>query len=518
MKSKRIRSICVGLSTIVLFTSLVGCSGKKAETSNNAKRTQLKVEIFDRGGSKPGQQPIDNNDTTRYIQKNFGDKNNIDMKFVTVPRDKEVDQLNILMASGDAPDIIYTYDTDVFYKYAKQGGLTDLSELLPKYGPNLVKYLGKDVVNYGKVGGKQFSIPSKRILVGNQSSVIRKDWLDKVGLPVPKTTQEFYTALKTFKEKDPGKVGDKIVPYVIDQFGYQMLADTFITKMTKEESYVYDTGANRPNPLRPGAIEGYRYLNKLFNENLISLNFVLDKDGTIAKQNLVNGDDGSFTTNNGGGMDMLDQLKTSVPAAQYVAMDAFKNYEGKTVKGLNTPIGYNIMIPKNSKVAPEAIKYLDWMTQPKVMLYLQNGIENIDYKMKDGIPSAIINKDITKLTYGGGNRNDWSLIANGKDLGNKDKDIKAMANSFPGYEKLFIDEYKDSITDGVAGIKFDNPILADGTYGTALNQKWTDMVVKMISCKPADLDKTFSQAKQVYLANGGQQIMDERKTAYQAMK
>ncbi|MBE0344335.1 extracellular solute-binding protein, partial [Paenibacillus sp. 28ISP30-2] len=149
----------------------------------------------------------------RYAKENLGKPNNIDLSYVPVQRSEEVTKLNVLMASGgDVPDIVFTYDSGTFERYAEQGGLTDLTPLLNEYGPNLKKFLGEDTLSYGQVEGKQFAIPGKRTILGKYSSFIRQDWLDTLKMPVPKTTDELYNTLKAFKEKDPGKTGGKVVP------------------------------------------------------------------------------------------------------------------------------------------------------------------------------------------------------------------------------------------------------------------------------------------------------------------
>lgn len=47
----------------------------------------------------------------------------------------------------------------------------------------------------------------------------------------------------------------------------------------------------------PGVKEGFRYLNKLYNEGLISPDFALDKDGTQKDADIVNGVAGAFRYN-----------------------------------------------------------------------------------------------------------------------------------------------------------------------------------------------------------------------------
>ncbi|WFR65634.1 extracellular solute-binding protein [Paenibacillus amylolyticus] len=78
----------------------------------------------------------------------------MDVQFVPVPRSEEVQKLNVLMASGsEVPDIVFTYDSGTFNRYAEQGGLTELTDLINQSGPNLKKFLGDETLAYGQYDG-----------------------------------------------------------------------------------------------------------------------------------------------------------------------------------------------------------------------------------------------------------------------------------------------------------------------------------------------------------------------------
>lgn len=156
--------------------------------------------------------------------------------------------------------------------------MTELGDLINQHGPNLKKYLGDKLLSYGNFEGKQYTIPAKRIIIASSTPIIRKDWLDKLGMKPPATTDEFYTVLKAFKEKDPGNTGGKVIPYGIRyNNNLDPLVRTFWKKMTEEDYY------SLPDLMKPGNKEGYKYLNKLYNEGLISPDFALDKDGKSFK-------------------------------------------------------------------------------------------------------------------------------------------------------------------------------------------------------------------------------------------
>src|SRR5690606_22141172 len=113
------------------FALIVGCSSNSTGTGNNnsegskstttpssnqdsnknesKERVKLRVEVFDRGNAPEGL-TVTNNLMTEYVQKNFGDPNNIDIEYVAIPRSEEINSLNVQMAAGTAPDLIFTYN------------------------------------------------------------------------------------------------------------------------------------------------------------------------------------------------------------------------------------------------------------------------------------------------------------------------------------------------------------------------------------------------------------------------
>lgn len=173
---------------------------------------------------------MNNNTWTRYINENFGKPNNAVVKFVPVPRSQEIDKLNVLMAAGEAPDISFTYDSATVSRYAKVNGIIQLDDLLAKHGKELTNYLGKTVLSYGLFGGKQMAIPAKRTSLAWNGMFIRKDWLDKVGMPIPTTRDELYNTLIAFRDKNPGGV-DRVIPWGLAATGmnynYGNLGESF---------------------------------------------------------------------------------------------------------------------------------------------------------------------------------------------------------------------------------------------------------------------------------------------------
>ncbi|WP_019908571.1 extracellular solute-binding protein [Paenibacillus sp. HW567] len=519
------RKMALGLSAVLVSSVLLSaCSSENSSASNGGNSGQagsLKIEIFDRGNAPAGQTAA-NNFLTNYVKENFGKANNIDVEFVPIPRSEEVTKLNVLMASGtDIPDIVFTYDSGTFNKYAEQGGLTDLTSLLDEHGQNLKSFLGEDTLKYGQYGGVQYAIPAKRSTVGKYASFIRQDWLDKLGLPVPATTDELYNTLKAFKEKDPGETGGKVIPLgmTIAPGQYESLIWSFIKPVTDQERFELTQNlSSRDYPvLLPGFKDGVQYLNKLYNEGLISKDFALDENKETITQNIGSGIVGAFSDDNDaifypdGTYDVLSQNK---PDAVLTAIDPYTNSEGKHAKPVSAPNGMYIMIPKSSRHAVEAIKYLNWMASDDHLLYIQNGIEGEHYTLEDGVPVSIPDMSVesaNKLVGGG----DIGIIANGRIFESQEKNDKAFVKSFRAkYQDIIAKSLAISNTDAIEPVFTKRPIEAESKYGTTLSEKAKQLIVKSTMVSPDQFDATYESMLKDYMSNGGQAILDERKAAY----
>jgi putative aldouronate transport system substrate-binding protein len=253
---------------------------------------------------------------------------------------------------------------------------------------------------------------------------------------------------------------------------------------------------------------------------LINPDFALDKDGKSFERDVSNGLVGAFTAlaahpnlmANGA---VFDALKKNVPGAEYVAMDPFTNEEGKHPKAIYDPIGMFIMVPKSSKHAAEAVKYLDWMSKPDVLFALTNGIEGQHYTLENGFPKAITTDEAKKTFY---NNVDIALVINGKDFGSQDKNIEAVSLGFPAYKDLAKQTILNALKDGYTQPRLDRPIDAELKYSGTLKDKSQEVVVKSILAKPGDFSKTYDSLIAEYLKQGGQAIADERRAAYKEMK
>ncbi|NMO97623.1 extracellular solute-binding protein [Paenibacillus lemnae] len=493
----------------------------KKDSGNNKDRVTLKVEVFDRGNSPEGV-TVTNNEMTKYVQENFGDPNNIDVEFVAIPRSEEINNLNVLMAAGTAPDVIFTYNQGAAYSWAKQGGLTDLASAIDEHGPQLKEYL-KDSLQYGVFDGSQFAVVARRVHLQKYSSIIRQDWLDQLNMPVPTTTEETYETLKAFKDNKLG--GDRTIPFAfaLAPDSYEPVIWSFIKEQSDEARYLRSvTIGSREYPiLMDGHKEGVQFLNKLYNEGLLDPDFALDKDKKKKTENFVNGHSGLFTfdtgTAFGGESSTVAMLEKNVPDASVVPLLPFTDFEGKSRQPAYTPAGMYIMVPSFSERSAEAIKYLNWMAQDEVIQFMAFGEEGVHFDMVDGFPVGKDGDVGAKLLYNSG---DMLIVTNGIDFGSAEKNREYMARMVQEKHREMAKQSmefsdKDAVQQPIA---FDKPLDSEAKYSVVMLEKYEELLVKSIMSSEANFDKTYDAAIKDFMDTAGNEVFAERKAAYEAMK
>lgn len=132
--------------------------------------------------------------------------------WTTIPGEGAAEKINLMLSSGDElPDVFWNLGDgksgNVVCQYEDQDVFYPTNELIDNYMPNLKKVLD-DNPNYraeitapsGNIYGFPYIEEMLSCVLSPGPMVINKVWLDKLGLEVPETTEEFAECLKAFKE------------------------------------------------------------------------------------------------------------------------------------------------------------------------------------------------------------------------------------------------------------------------------------------------------------------------------
>lgn len=235
--------------------------------------------------------------------------------------------------------------------------------------------------------GKLYAIPTRTIPFAASSLYIREDWLDKVGMKAPTTLDELVAVLKAFKDKDPGGNGDKNIPLTIR--GDASFIDNIVGAFGMPGFWNNVNGKLTPRAMDPAYKEYVTFMADLFKQGLLDKEFGANKDAT-AKEKFTSGRAGMMMLNWSDVPTIADALTKSVPTAKAAFIPTIKGKDGKI--GLNATAGFDRItyIPKSSKHAEDAIKWMNAKLEKDTFKTMAIGEENKHYTFKDGAYTPIL--------------------------------------------------------------------------------------------------------------------------------
>ena len=310
----------------------------------------------------------------------------------------EKEAYNLMIASGDLPDIIRSSSGTDLETLGLDGGSIALEELVEEHAPNIKAYWKKNP-DHKRIAtaydGHSYFIPYYTPK-GVPGSVffVRQDWLDKLGLPQPVTVTDYYNTLKAFRTQDPngnGKMDE--VPFfarfktVIGKL--DILFAFFQLKMgwqVTEQKISYD-------PILPEFKDAMRELSKWYKEGLIDPEF-FTRDTATARDYMFGNNIGGMTEDWASTASYIDTLKDTVPGFNLsIILPPMVNGTRETLRP-RTPCFGGWAISSMAKDPVGVIKYMDfWYSEEGNRLW-NYGIENDQYTMVNG--KAIFTDKILK--------------------------------------------------------------------------------------------------------------------------
>ena len=268
-----------------------------------------------------------------------------------------------------------------------------------------------------------------------------------------------------------------------------------------------------------------KYMNQLYNDGLISPEWYLDKDGNQKQADFVSGKAGVFGFYLSQNPPVLQTLLQNCPDAKVAVLDAGAGYpEGTKPAGrADWPFGMVSGISVDCEHPEAVLMYFEWLAQDENLFVMQNGIENVTYKVEDEIPVLI--DDYTgeeRLNYNS-NKDMWCLVTEGKDYGSDEKNLAVQKKTYApaGFEDLIqqsYDGYQKTKEYKYTDFLFDRAIDSLSQYAETLKSKWEVIQVDLINCKPEEFDAKYEAACKEYLDAGYQAVLDEKEQAYADMK
>ncbi len=219
----------------------------------------------------------------------YEDKTGITIDMIIPASGTEQEAFNLLFTSGDLPDIIYTNTASYTYVNGMDAAIEDgfvvnLMDYLD-LAPNYVSWLNSldgvenDVLtDTGKMYGFWGFWENMEEGYADQSLAIRQDFLDKVGMDVPTTYDEWETVLTAFKDQ----LGIE-APFYTSKYGIdngEFMAGYGIAP------YFYQVdGEVKYGPLEDGYYDYLTMMHDWYEKGLLDPDFATRQSGGITADN-----------------------------------------------------------------------------------------------------------------------------------------------------------------------------------------------------------------------------------------
>jgi putative aldouronate transport system substrate-binding protein len=307
-------------------------------------------------------------------------------------------KINAAAAANVLPDI-FRVTREVLVKIQPLGVVAQVDDLYPLMPIRTQKYHGPDSRAFTTINGKSYGLALPGQPPNNEGVLIRKDWLDKLKLPVPVTTEEYFNVMKAFTLNDPDGNGRQ------DTFGYGAFIeinevseglgrrlDPFMGAFGVAGTWNLTKAKAGLNVRKPEYYEALAYIKSIIDAKIIDPNWTsYKKDDYRAawKQ-------GRFGImreqwNAYGSVSNYLPFDQNFPQGEWIVIDPPKGpKEDLSVGACSQPYLIHSVSTKAMQAGkgPVIAKLLEWMSSDEGYYLLTYGEEGVNYLLdKDGLPT-----------------------------------------------------------------------------------------------------------------------------------
>ena len=409
LKSLR-RVLSVALAALMIVTLFGACAkdnakapGETGTAEPNGNKTGTKtIHIMGPESSNPYVKfaERDRYNSWKEFEKLFQEKG-LTPEFEIVATDQYQTTLQTRMAAGvDLPDFLNVsqLDDSTILNYVDMGTILPVNKIIDEHSDGTAKEFfstdGKgarsNVLNTAEDGNvywiSQIQATTYDDKPGstNMGISVRKDWLDKLKLEVPKTTDDFYNMLKAFQDQDANGNGQPDEVLAFDPAGFTNGIAQWFGLVTDITSFVIEDGKVVSPWYQPGVKDYFKYLNKLASDGLMDTSLIGLTTADQLDQTIAQNKAGAIFTYC---MQTWYEPSTGDPDAAYLPIGPLKGTDAaEPVNAIEPPfLSYNRWaFTKECKDLDAAGALLDILCSDKYMELTQWGIEGETYEVVNG--------------------------------------------------------------------------------------------------------------------------------------
>ena len=455
------RALALAGAAALTLTALTGCGSAQesaaasvdAATANFPLTETVTFTALTHEPSFAGQEIND-----RLIAQRLEEATNVHIDWTVYVDDQFGEKKQLALAKKELPDIVFDAQMSQYdlLRYAKDGTIVAVDELIDQYMPNLKKILDDNPQYRQEItapNGHTYGFPyieeMKGLVLTPGPLIINKTWLDELGLEVPTTVDEWVECLKAFRDGGDlnGNGEDDEIPMATwfgadDTFGSYNMFYRFTGAFGCADSYCGGNEYADHLRLIDGQVtftaldEAFRktaeFFNMLYEEGLIwNGSFEADSSAaytaSLIKEDVARiGCMGVWTDQEITNLDVHDQ---------YVAVPRLQGEAGMTGSANNyseLQDSSNTAITTTCKFPHFVALFVDYMVgDPEIAVQSNWGAEGYNYVRDE---EGILATPLDENGYYAGGTEEWNTFG------------LARANTTPARGSMIVlDEYYDTV-------------------------------------------------------------------------
>ena len=518
------------LASLMLLALIPAASAETAaQWEPFAENVSITIPVYDRG--QAGVPNVESNTWTQWIQENFGNKYNITVNYVAIPRTDVMTKYSLLAAGEQLPTVLMEYDYPKVTQWAADGYLTtfnmdDFAAVAPTYYKRMVD---NNQLTYTQINGETYFVAAYRPYYDTSytfQNFVRMDWLKKVGYDhVPANQAEYLDAMRKIKEAGIAEhpCGGVMITGVGSDQNY-----SYREWPLNEEEWAKYGDYNIPSLGWTPNYKLLKYENMKYNEGLTNPEYYL-LSGEDDKSAFINGETYQYGGYISAAMDWLTAFYEANPDAELaiVPVNGKVDAEAGTTPGYRTDNPFGMMVGFSKDATPDQLKaawmYMEWLTQPENLFTFQWGFEGDNFNYVDGLPVSVSDYKGEHTMGFNNNKDYWCITLEARQAGTIED---VISNNLPhdlpqDFTQDVIGWYYDKCKVRDAGWAIANALYsvsmeAEAEYQTTLVNLYKEYRDKLTMCPVDQFDALYKEYAQAYLDAGYQEVIDERAAAYAA--
>lgn len=377
------------LASLLAAAPLAGCAFEPARSPSGAAgsppepaggpETPLTISMM---LESFGGIPDMNNAYFRALQEKTG----VTLDIEWIPTADYADSFKQALASDQIPEVV-VFDSPnhpLLIQPLRSDVFWDLTPFLGDFSeyPNLRDRVPSELFRYVTFRDRIMAIPRARSYI-DHGIKIRKDWLDRLNIPMPTTLQEYAEALKRMVYEDPDGNGIADTIGLLDSpFANKPLMNAFgLNRLTYDES-----GYVIRDILTPQSVELVRWFHQLYKEGVLARPFAAIKR-TYAEELLFSGRLASHTYSVYYDYAWEQRIRKEQPEAQLATIPVMEGPYGNTAylqKGFTLAFYISRKVPEAKVKA--ILRYMNATASPAMTDFAYVGLEGVHHTIENGEP------------------------------------------------------------------------------------------------------------------------------------